>query len=218
MAFHSYLSLDSDASIHTLMDDERMEAEKEFVQCVEARADISSHLYATLGLKTQSRILLHMEGESPVIIQTLVRDLMHTTLGRHLRITYTLSGITRSSQYNPHHAPKESAPETPHQYLVVYPFTKTIEWHLLPYDQRRAIMKDHVDVGRKFSASISQLLLYAYGIDDHEFIVSYQMNSIEEFQTLVMELRSTEARRHTKHDTPIFTCIHMPFKDALAML
>ena len=218
MAFHSYLSFDSDPSINTLSVADRAQSEKEFIDCIESRSDVRTHMYTTLGLKAGSRILLHLHGESPLVVQTLVRDLMHTTLGKHMRITYTLSGITRSSQYNPTHAPKESAPETEHQYLVVYPFTKTIEWHLIPYDERRAIMKDHVDVGRKFSASISQLLLYAYGIDDHEFIVSYQMNSLEEFQTLVMELRGTEGRRHTKNDTPIFTCIHMPPLEALSML
>jgi len=143
---------------------------------------------------------------------------LHTPLGRHLSISYSLMGQTRSSQYNPTKPPAASAPETPHKYLTVYPFVKTIEWHLLPFEERRNIMKAHVDVGRKFSSSISQLLLYSFGIDDHEFVVSYQMDSLEEFQTLVMELRGTEARRHTVSDTPIFTCIHMPLEEALQMV
>jgi chlorite dismutase len=80
------------------------------------------------------------------------------------------------------------------------------------------MMKAHIDVGLKFSANISQLLLYSFGIDDHEFIVSYQMDTLEEFQTLVMELRGTEGRRYTKNDTPIFTCISMSLLDALSMV
>ena len=79
-------------------------------------------------------------------------------------------------------------------------------------------MKAHVDVGRTFSEKISQMLLYSYGIDDHEFIVSYQMDDLEEFQKLVMAMRETESRRHTKNDLPIFTCIHRPLAEALKML
>jgi chlorite dismutase len=144
--------------------------------------------------------------------------LLHTELGKRLRLTYTLFGLTRSSQYNPGHAPKEADQDLPHKYLVVYPFTKTVEWHLMPYDERRTIMKAHVGVGRKHSEKISQRLLYSYGIDDHEFIVSYYMDDLEAFQTLVMEMRETESRRHTKNDLPIFTGIHLPLKDALEML
>jgi chlorite dismutase len=79
-------------------------------------------------------------------------------------------------------------------------------------------MKDHVAVGRKFNESISQLLLYSYGIDDHEFIVSYQTDSLADFQTLVMELRATEGRGHTLRDTPIFTCTRQTIESALTMI
>ena len=165
---------------------------------------------------------------------------MHAPLGKYLRITYTLFGMTRSSPYQPKSAaavetishempfdvhkdtepvsPEPAAADSPHRYLIVYPFTKTIEWHLLSFDERRAIMKDHVAVGRKWSASVSQLLLYSYGIDDHEFIVSYYTDKLDDFQSLVMDMRATESRRYTKNDTPIFTCIHVSLEDALAMI
>ena len=143
--------------------------------------------------------------------------MLHTPLGKHLRVAHTLLGMTRSSQYRSG-PQKEADPEAPHQYLVVYPFTKTIEWHLLPKEERQKMMTDHIAVGRKYSQRISQLLLYSYGIDDQEFIVSYQTDSLEEFQALVMELRATEGRRYTLSDTPIFTCIHMPLQEALEML
>ena len=79
-------------------------------------------------------------------------------------------------------------------------------------------MKAHVEVGRKHSKKVSPRLLYSYGIDDHEFIVSYQMDDLGDFVQLVMDMRGTESRRHTKNDLPIFTCIHMPLTEALEML
>jgi chlorite dismutase len=98
---------------------------------------------------------------------------------------------------------------------VVYPFTKTIEWHLKPYDERRSIMWSHVQVGKKHSEKIAQRLIYSYGIDDHEFVVSYYMDDLEAFMQLVMDMRETESRRYTKNDLPIFTCTHMSLSEAL---
>jgi chlorite dismutase len=218
MPYHSYIFFDAEPSINTISETTLQEAKKAFVECAEKSVDVRVIAYSTLALKRGTRFALHLNAKTPDETQLLVRNLLHTPLGKHLRVSYTLMGMTRASQYNPHHAPKESAPDASHRYLVVYPFTKTVEWHLMPYDERKDIMKAHVDVGRKYSATISQMLLYSYGIDDHEFIVSYQMDNLEEFQTLVMDMRGTESRRHTKNDLPIFTCIHMSLEEALDML
>lgn len=218
MRFHSYLLFDTRPSIHELSEKKLSDAKREFSEVITAHQKVKVRAYSTLALRAGTRFMLHVNASTPDDIQLLARDLLRTEFGTHLVITYTLLGITRSSQYNPKNPPKESAPDEPHRYLVVYPFTKTIEWHLVPFDDRRSMMKDHVDVGRKYASTISQLLLYSFGIDDHEFIVSYQMDDLEEFQTLVMELRGTEARRHTKSDLPIFTGIHNSIEEALEMI
>ena len=199
---------------------------REFCKEIEKNKNVRTDAYATLGLKAGSRLMLHMEAVTPDAIQLLVRDLLHTPLGAYLRVSYTLLGMTRPSPYKKPSAASVSTPDAnndldiplSHRYLVVYPFTKTIEWHLSPLEERRAVMKAHVDVGRRWSATVSQLLLYSYGLDDHEFIVSYYTDKLDDFQSLVMDMRGTESRRHTKNDTPIFTCIHMPIAEALLMI
>lgn len=218
MSYHSYIYFDEEPSLRMLSAPELDAAKKSFATCIDACTDVRTRSYATLAFKAGTRFMLHLNAETPDAIQFLVRDLLHTPLGLHLKVAYTLLGATRPSPYRPDHPPKEAAIEDTHKYLVVYPFTKTVEWHLLPYDERRSVMKAHVDVGRKYSSTIAQMLLYAFGIDDHEFIVSYQMDSLEDFQTLVMDMRETESRRHTKTDLPIFTCISMPLTEALSML
>jgi len=218
MPFHSYVFFDADTNINTVPSASLAKAKKEFAKCVMDTKDVRIQAYATIAFKAGSRFMLHMNAATPDVIQLLVRNLMHTKLGAHLKITYTLLGMTRHSQYNPKHPPKEADWGLMHRYLVVYPFTKTVAWHLMPYDDRRRVMKAHVEVGRKYSDKISQRLLYSYGVDDHEFIVSYQMDSLEDFQTLVMDMRETESRRHTKSDMPVFTCIHMPLSEALDMI
>jgi chlorite dismutase len=218
MPFHSYIFFDAEPGITTLPKAKLEKAKETFLDCLKERPDLRSTMYATLALKTGTRFMIHVNAPTPDAVQLLVRDLLHTPLGEHLRVAHTLLGLMRTSQYNPAHPPKEADWDAPHRYLVVYPFTKTTEWHLMPYEERRAIMKAHVDVGRKHSEKISQRLLYSYGIDDHEFIVSYQMDDLEAFQTLVMDMRETESRRHTKNDLPIFTCIHVEPEEALSML
>ena len=215
MRFHSYIFFDAKDSLALVSEARLVTARRQFIATVKKAKNVRMRAYATLGFKAGTRFALNLNAATPDEIQTLMRDLMHTGLGKHLRIAYTLFGMTRSSQYNPNRPPKEAGWDLPHRYLVVYPFTKTIEWHLMSYDERRKIMWDHVQVGKKHSDKITQRLLYAYGIDDHEFIVSYQMDDLEAFQTLVMEMRETESRRHTKNDLPIFTCIHMPLEEAL---
>ena len=219
MPYHSYVFFDAEPSIHGVSRTKLTTAKKEFAARIsKAKKDVRTQAYATLGFKAGTRFALNFNAATPEVIQTLLRELLHSSLGAHLRIAHTLFGMTRSSQYNPSRPPKEADWNLEHRYLVVYPFTKTIEWHLMPYEERRNVMKSHVDVGHKHSEKISQRLLYSYGIDDHEFIVSYHMNDLEAFVQLVMDMRSTESRRHTKNDLPIFICIHMPLGEALDMV
>lgn len=218
MRYHSYFFFDAAPSIHTLSQTERTNAKEDFRACLRAQTDVRVQAYGTLGFKAGTRFMLHANAETPERLQRLLRDVLHTQLGAHLTVSYTLLGLSRSSQYNPAHAPKEADWDAEHAFLVVYPFTKTTEWHLMPYEERRGVMKSHVDVGRVHTEKVAQRLLYSYGIDDHEFIVSYYMNDLEDFVQLVMDMRATESRRHTKNDLPIFTCTHMPIEEALEML
>lgn len=218
MPYYSYIFFDTNDSIYRLSPEALQAAKDDFAACLRNAHDVRAEAYGMMAFRSNMRFMISLNGPSAERLQEVVRDLMHTTLAPHIRIAYTLFGITRASQYHSKASPKESMFGSPHKYLVVYPFTKTVEWHLLPFEERRSIMKAHVDVGRKYSETISQMLLYSFGIDDHEFIVSYQMDSLEDFQTLVMDMRTTESRRYTHNDLPIFTCIHMPLGEALEMI
>jgi chlorite dismutase len=215
---HSYLFFDVEASVHSVPAKELGTLKDECASWIEQQLGVRARAFATLGLKAGSRFMLHVWAGEAADIQTFARDLLHTKLGGHLKLTYSLLGMTRASPYNPKGTPPKPFEDNNKKYLVVYPFTKTIEWHLKPRDERASIMRDHVGVGRKYSASIDQLLLYSYGVDDHEFVVSYETDSLQEFQTLVMELRGTEARRYTLNDLPMFTCVRMSPRQVLDMV
>lgn len=117
-----------------------------------------------------------------------------------------LWGMTRPSEYSKARSTQEVDPFAPPRgsYLIAYPFTKTEDWYLLGREVRQGMMNGHIRVGKQFT-EITQLLLYSFGLQDHEFVVVYETEDLALFSKLVYDLRSTEARRYTKADTPLHT-------------
>ena len=57
-----------------------------------------------------------------------------------------------------------------HKYLFVYPFEKKREWYRLPAEERMRIMREHIEIGRRYP-QISINTTYSFGLDDQEFVV-----------------------------------------------
>ena len=74
-------------------------------------------------------------------------------------------------------------------------------------DARQGMMNEHIKIGKQYF-DVKQLLVYSFGLQDQEFVVSYEVEELERFSELVNALRSTEGRRHTSLDTPIIVGIH----------
>jgi chlorite dismutase len=131
----------------------------------------------------------------------------------------TFWGLTRPSPYTGRRGSDREIDAVAGEralYLVVYPFSKTAEWYLLPGGERREMMGDHIRVGRKF-ADVRQLLLYSFGLQDQELVVVYETGDLARFSDLVYELRATEARRFTALDTPILTALHRSEDDLFSL-
>ena len=128
---------------------------------------------------------------------------------QYLKPINTLWGFTRPSVYSTGKSSQELDPLVPERrpYLVVYPFVKTSEWYLMSRETRQEMMNEHIKVGRQYP-EISQLLLYSTGLQDQEFVVVYETDDLPHFSELVTVLRSTEGRKYTLRDTPIYTAIY----------
>ena len=138
---------------------------------------------------------------------------------RHLiDIKDSLWGFTRPSQYSKARSKQEIDPfaEERQPYLVIYPFSKTIEWYLMSREARQGMMNEHIRIGKQYD-DISQLLLYSFGLQNQEFVVVYETDALPRFSDLVNELRDTEARRYTLRDTPLHTGIYHPAEETLAL-
>lgn len=128
----------------------------------------------------------------------------------------TLWGFTRPSVYAPGKSEQELSPfdDARRPYLIVYPFAKTSDWYLMSKDARQGMMNEHIKVGRQYP-EITQLLLYSTGLQDQEFVVVYETDNLPQFSELVSALRSTEARRYTLRDTPIYAAVYQPAEQFL---
>ena len=67
-------------------------------------------------------------------------------------------------------------------------------------------MGEHIEIGRRYP-EITINTAYSFGLDDQEFVVSFECDDPGEFLDLVQELRGSESSAYTLRDTPIFTCV-----------
>jgi chlorite dismutase len=198
--------------------EERECTSTELAEAIQAQ-EITTYAYAMTGLKAGLDLLLWRYGPDVAALQAGASLIHRTALGRHLEIADSYFGLIRPSTYVRRQSPQEQAILAKERgtYLVIYPFTKTKDWYLLSQATRQGMMNEHIKVGHEHP-SIKQVLVHSFGLDDQEFVVCYETEDLLEFQTLVMDLRATDGRVYTASDTPIYTCVHRPLREALALL
>jgi chlorite dismutase len=183
----------------------------------EFRSPLTVRTYSTQGLRRDADFLLWLIARELDPIQALLEGLRRTALAPYLENTYTFLAVTRESMYVKDHR------EEPHveviapgkaKYLFIYPFVKTREWYLLSMEERKKMMAEHIRVGHQFPG-IRINTSYSFGLDDQDFVVSFEGDDPKEFVTLVMRLRESAASRYTQRDTPIFTCVRRPLEEIL---
>jgi len=212
--FVKYTFFRLDADWRRLPDDQRRASKDEFLRELRKYEQLSPRAYSLVGTRGDADFMLWLITESFDTIQKLHSDLLNTGLGKYLSTPYSYLAMLRPSEY----FGKPSDPDPAgSKYLFVYPFTKKREWYSIPFEERRRIMKDHVQIGHKFS-SVTIHTAYSFGLDDYEFVLSFETDRPEDFLNLVMELRSSEASKYTAIETPIFTCKSVTPEEMLNLL
>jgi chlorite dismutase len=135
-------------------------------------------------------------------------ELNATPLAGYLHQPYSFLSLQKRSQYvNKVEGSGEGLELLPGQgkYLFVYPFVKTRPWYSLTPHARQGMMDEHIYAATPFKG-VRLNTSYSFGIDDQEFVVSFDSDYPQEFVDLVGRLRYTEASLYTLRDTPMFTC------------
>jgi chlorite dismutase len=197
--------------------EQRAQDKREFrAACDDFALERSLRAYSTVGTRGDTDLLLLAQSPSLDDIHTFHVVLAQSGLARWASVPHSYLAMTKRSPYSEAEARTEIC-TSERKYLFVYPFWKQREWYRLPAAERQRIMNDHIEIGRRYP-EITINTAYSFGLDDQEFVVSFEADEPGEFLDLVQELRGSESSSYTLRDTPIFTCVAMSVARALDAL
>lgn len=173
--------------------------------------------YSLAGLRPETDFMLHFVSDDIIVMENALAKTRRAGLTRFLETPYVYLCTKRKSEYAVDGESEVNLKSGEGKLLFVYPFVKTREWYLLPLSERKRIMTEHITVGRKYPG-VRINTAYSFGIGDQDFFLSFDGNDIQSFQSLVMELRNTEASKYTVRDTPMFVCVKKPLEQILQEL
>jgi chlorite dismutase len=191
------------------------EAAKEFASLIEvANTKMKVRVYSTLGLRDDSEFMLWIISDSVEKMQVLASKIYLTVFGKYVESSkiylssYRPSVYSKETKMTPGYLLNDKKKEhEPMKYTIVYPFTKSREWYLLPYEDRMKMMDEHITIGRKFP-QVRLNTSYSFGIGDQDFMLAFETDDLMVFQDLIIQLRETHVSRYVIKDTPMIVCIY----------
>ena len=196
----------------------RAEHKREFAAaCADFGAENFLRAYSLVGTRGDTDLMVRTVSPALDPIHEFHVLLNQTGLMRFAEISHSYLAMTKPSVYSDEATPLAPRPGSDSRYLFVYPMWKKREWYLLAPEERMRIMRGHIEVGKRYTG-IDINTAYSYGLDDQEFVVSFNGDDPGEFLDLVHELRGTESSSYTESETPIFTCITSSVERALDAL
>src|SRR6188508_1830964 len=214
--FVKYTFLKVDPAWRRLGVEERATHKREFMAaCEDFASERLLRAFSLMGTRGDADLLLLTQATNLERIHEFHVVLAQSGLMGWCETPYSYLAMTKPSEYS-----DESRLEVrpAHgRYLFVYPFVKTREWYRLGREERYRIMQEHIRIGREYP-EIDLNTSYSFGLDDQEFVVAFEGDEPSAFLDLVQRLRTTEASRFTKRDTPTFTCVAASVERALSAL
>jgi chlorite dismutase len=209
--FLNYAFYKLDPAFRRLGQAERAAAAEAFsalVQRWSERGDFILRTYSLVGLRGDCDFMLWRISHDVCLFQEMQAEINDSRLGAYLDTPYSYLSLQKRSQYvNRIEGSGQGLELLPGQgaFLFVYPFVKTRAWYNLSPHARQGMMDEHINASLPFKG-VRINTSYSYGIDDQEFVVSFDSDYPQEFVDLVGRLRHTEASLYTLRDTPMFTC------------
>jgi chlorite dismutase len=184
----------------------KAESAKE-VENVINNSGIMYRTYSNLGLRDDADFLFWFAAKTVEEIQTVIEKIYQTVFGKYILPSRTYLSCTRPSLYvQEQKAHGFLTGNDPKKHVIVYPFTKTREWYLLPKEKRQEIMDEHIEVSKKYPQVILNTT-YSFGIHDEDFMLAFEVDDIRDFQDLIMDLRETQVSTYVKNDIPMIVCV-----------
>lgn len=208
---YSYYKVDP--AWRRLSDKEKETGRNEFLEVIDGYSNkIMVFTYTTFGFRADTDFMIWRVSYDIEDFEKMTKEMLNTGFGKYIITPLSFLAMTKHSVYvNEHfHEDQEGTRlkviPSQSKFIFVYPFVKTIDWYLLPLEDRRRMMNEHIELGHEFP-NIRINTAYSFGLDDQEFVVAFETDEPADFLDLVMKMREQEGRKYTLRDTPILTCI-----------
>jgi chlorite dismutase len=205
-----------DRSWRSLSVEERQSSKQEFASVIdELSSEGNIRTYSTVGTRADVDFMLLHNSPSVEAFHQAGSRINSTHLSSYLEQPHSYLSVRRKTRYK--HGGGGPDLKDEYRYFIIYPMVKTRAWYGKTMEERQMMMNDHFRVGHKYPM-VKINTTYAFGLDDPEFVVAFEMDDPSDFVSLVMDLREVPAAQFTLSETPIFTTIRMPIDEALAAL
>ena len=119
-----------------LPEEDRPHAAAEAQAALESTAATVRGAYTVTGYRADADLLLWLVGHTADEVQDTLIAFRRTALGRALRPAWSGIGVHREAEFAKSHTPAFMRGEAPCKYVSVYPYVRSLEWYLLPEDER----------------------------------------------------------------------------------
>lgn len=163
----------------------------------------SHSLYTIIGQKAD---LLHMLLRPTMKeIHEAEKEFLKCKIANFTLPAYSFVSVIEKSSYSemsqdPFNDPimrTKLFPRIPkNDYVCFYPMSKLrgekANWFMLPKEERKKLMYEHIETGKPYSGSIKRIITGAVGFDDFEWGVSLFSDDVLQFKKLIYHTRFDE--------------------------
>jgi peroxiredoxin len=158
-------------------------------------------VYQLSGYRADADVLLWLIGHSADDLQDALIAFRRTNLGCALRPVWSAIGVHREAEFAKSHTPAFMNGEAPRRYVTVYPYVRSLEWYLLPQDERAEMLREHGMMGRSHPEVLANTVS-AFALGDYEWLLAFECDQLEPIVDLMRRLRGAQARRYTREELP----------------
>src|SRR3954454_10801971 len=190
---------------------------EEYLDALESKGVVVRGVYDVAGLRADADYMIWWHAEEIEQVQAAYAGFRRTALGRASTPVWSQVALHRPAEFNKSHVPAFLAGEDPKRYVCVYPFVRSLDWYLLPDEERRQMLADHGKAARGYP-DVRANTVPSFALGDYEWILSFEADQLDRIVDLMRHLRATEARRHVREEVPFYTGPRVAPADLVAAL
>jgi len=177
----------------------------EFLDSLAGKGVAVRGVYDLAGVRADADYMVWWHADNVEALQAAYSQLRRATaVGRASTPVWSQVALHRPAEFNKSHVPAFVAGEEPKRYVCVYPFVRSLEWYLLPDEERRQMLADHGKAARGYP-DVRANTVPSFALGDYEWILAFEADQLDRIVDLMRHLRATEARRHVREEVPFYT-------------